>query len=113
MALTDVRIHKSYKGKPGAQEVLISFKGPASYAQYGETMTAAQIGLPWILGGIAAAGCNSSGNATHLAVFYTCGVRGEGCKTGKWIISQYTDGAEVTATTDLSGVTFTSVMHGG
>lgn len=113
MPLTDVKVHKRIAGQPGAQHYLVSFKGPASYTQYGETMTAAQIGTPWIWGAIAAVGYNSSNNATHLAAFYAPGLRGEGAKQGKWVISQYSDGAEVAGATDLSGVTFQTVVHGG
>ncbi len=113
MPLTDFKLHKRVAGSPGAQHYLISFKGPASYTQYGETMTADRIGAPWIWSATTAVGYNASGNATHLANFYISGQRGEGGKTGKWVIQQLSDGAEVAGSTDLSAVTFQSTVHGG
>jgi len=111
--VTDLKLHKRIAGDPGAHHYVVSFKGSASYSQYGETMSASQIGANWILGAAPAVGYNSSGNALYLATFYASGIRGEGAKTGKWVISQYSDGAEVTATTDLSAIIFQSVVHGG
>ena len=110
--VTDLRVHKRIAGDPGAHHYLVSFKGSASYATYGDTITANQIGANWFLGATPAVGYNSSGNALYIASFYTPLIRGEGAKTGKWVIAQLSDGAEVANTTDLSAITFQALMHG-
>lgn len=115
MGTVAVKYVKPSKGSGSLQRYAVAFKGSASYATYGDTMHAHQIGAPSILPGATAAGYNSSGQGQYLATLYCPDLGangGEGAKTGKWIITQNSDGAEVANTTDLSAITFQTVVHG-
>ena len=110
--LTDVKIHKMVKGSPGAQHALVSFKGPASYTQYGETVYARNFGLVWFWGATTAIGYNASGQGLWKADLYMPNGRGAGQDDGKVIVTDMADGEEAAATTDLSAITFQMVVHG-
>ena len=110
--LTDVKIHKLVKGAPGAQHALVSFKGPASYTQYGVAVYARNFGLVWFWGATTAIGYDSSGNGLYKADLYLPNGRGEGQDDGKVIVTTNATGEEVAAAVDLSAITFQMVVHG-
>lgn len=113
--LTDV--HFKPIGEGAGRHAVGTFKGASSYTTGGDAFNIKDCGLASLYGATPAIGFNSSNTALYTAVlwFTDRGSAGEGwgVRSGKVVITQLSDGAEVANATDLSAIIFTGmVVHG-